>query len=217
MEDLSFNTIKENISNRFKNDKKFKIASYVLSVALIVGLGYLSYYQFIFKPENEKSKTAYWKGLNYAVNDSIPEPAIKELNKTVKKYDGKDGAEIAKFILARQYMRKGKFQKAISVLEETDFSDTYLSCFKIGLTGDCYSDLKKYDKAYDSYLEAAELNEGNDFTSPRYLFKAAKCAEKLNNFKEASDLYKKIKASYRSFEKENIDKHIAKASKTKVK
>ena len=56
MEDLSFNTIKENISNRFKNDKKFKIASYVLSVALIVGLGYLSYYQFIFKPENEKSK-----------------------------------------------------------------------------------------------------------------------------------------------------------------
>ena len=61
MEDLSFNTIKENILNRFKNDKKFKIASYVLSVVLIFGLGYLSYYQFIYKPENDLKEAIMYK------------------------------------------------------------------------------------------------------------------------------------------------------------
>ena len=174
VEDFSFNTFKDSVSNKFKNDKKFKIGTYLLGSILLIVIGYLAYHQFIYTPENNKSKNAYWKGLNYAVNDTVPDRAIKELKKVSTKYDGKDGGEIAKFVLARQYMRKGDYKKAISTLENADFSDTHLSSMRIGLLADCNSDLKKYTNAYELYLEAAEINNGNEFTSPMYLFKAAK-------------------------------------------
>jgi len=216
-EDFSFKNFKNSFSTKFKNNKKFKIGTYALSSILILIAGCFAYYQFIYVPENNKSKNAYWKGLNYAVNDTVPDRAIKELKKVSTKYDGKDGGEIAQFVLARQYMRKGDYKKAISSLEEVKLTDTYLSRMKIGLIGDCHSELKKYAKASEFYQEAADIENGNEFISPMYLFKAAQCAEKLKNYDKATELYKKIKVTYSSYEKENIDKYIAKASNTKVK
>ena len=177
---------------------------------------YIAYYQFIWTPSNEKSKDAYWAGLNYASKDST-DLAIQELEPAVKKYDGKSGGELAQFVLARQYMTKGSFQKAIDELEGTDFEDTYLSVYRLGLQGDCYSELKKFDKALDLYIEAAELN-ANEKTSPEFLFKAALVAEKLNDFEKASELYTRIKSNYLNFSNsKSIDKYIARTSNKIVK
>ena len=46
----------------------------------------------MWKPDNEKSKDAYWIGLNYASQDST-DLAIDALKPVVKKYDGKIGGE----------------------------------------------------------------------------------------------------------------------------
>ena len=170
----------EDFKRQLKENNKLRFTTYGLGTLIVLSIVYFAYRQFIWEPSNEKSKDAYWSGLNYAAKDSTDQ-AISLLEPAVKNYDGKQGGELAQFVLARQYMAKGNFTKALDELEGVNVKDTYLSIYKIGLQGDCKSELKKYDEALELYVEAAELNE-NEKTSPEYLFKAGLVAEKLNDF-----------------------------------
>lgn len=204
----------EDFKKQLKENDKLRLTTYGFGALIVLTLGYFTYRQFIWGPSNEKSKDAYWSGLNYAAKDST-DKAISLLEPAVKNYDGKEGGELAQFVLARQYMAKGDFQKALSELEDVDVKDTYISIFKIGLQGDCNSELKQYEKALELYIEAAELNE-NEKTSPEYLFKAGLVAEKLNDFERASELYTRIKSNYLNFSNAKaIDKYIAR-TKNKI-
>ena len=182
---------------------------------IVLILGYFLYKQFIWAPANEKSKDAYYAGLNYAAKDSVDQ-AIDELKPVVSKYDGKQGGELAQFILARQYMAKGEFKKALEELEGVDVNDTYVAIYAIGLQGDCYSEMKKYQEAMDLYIEAADKMD-NEKTTPEYLFKAGLCAEELKDFEKAKELYTRIKENYLSFSgTKTIDKYLARVN-NKVK
>lgn len=206
----------EDFKRQLKENDKLRFTTYGLGALIVLTLGYFTYRQFIWGPSNEKSKDAYWSGLNYAAKDST-DKAISMLEPAVKNYDGKQGGELAQFVLARQYMAKGDFQKALEELEGVDIEDTYLSIYRIGLQGDCKSELKKYEEALELYVEAAELNE-NEKTSPEYLFKAGLVSEKLNDFERASELYTRIKSNYLTFSNSKaIDKYIARTKNKIVK
>ena len=206
----------EDFKRQLKENNKLRFTTYGLGTLIVLSIGYFAYRQFIWEPSNEKSKDAYWSGLNYAAKDSTDQ-AISLLEPAVKNYDGKQGGELAQFVLARQYMAKGNFTKALDELEGVNVKDTYLSIYKIGLQGDCKSELKKYDEALELYVEAAELNE-NEKTSPEYLFKAGLVAEKLNDFERASEFYTRIKSNYLTFSNSKaIDKYIARTKNKTVK
>jgi predicted negative regulator of RcsB-dependent stress response len=212
LENFSLDTVK----SKFKNDSRFKYATIILGVLLLLIVGGLAYYQFIWKAKNDDSKNAYWKGLNYAEKDST-NLAITELTKVKKKYDGYIGGEIAQFVLARQFMAKGEFKKAIKELEGVKLDDSFLTAMRLGLMADCQSELKDYKKATETYLEASETNV-NDYTTPMYLFKAGIHSEKLNDFKKATELYSKIRDEYPAYAgQKTIDKYIARASGKVVK
>lgn len=209
----------ENISikdfkGQLQTNKGLRFATYGVGSILGLMVLYFAYRQFIWKPSNEKSKESYYRGLNLAVKDST-DAAINELEPVVKKFDGKQGGEVAQFVLARQYMAKGEFKKAIESLEDVDIKDTYVSVYKVGLQGDCYSELGKYKEALELYLEAADLNE-NELTTPTFLFKAALVAEELKNYEEATELYTRIKSNFLNFSNaKSIDKYIARAKNRK--
>lgn len=205
----------QEFKNQFKVNKTLRMVTIGVGSIVVLILGYFLYKQFIWKPANEKSRDAFYVGLNYAAKDST-DAAINELTPVVKKHDGKDGGELAQFVLARQFMAKGEFKKALSELEGVNVNDTYLSVYSIGLQGDCYSEMKKYKEALDLYEEASMKNE-NEKTSPEFLFKAGLCAEELNDFAKATELYTKIKENYTTFaSQKTIDKYIARVkNKTK--
>ena len=206
----------QELKKKFESNKNARLVSYIGGGILVLVIGYFAYVQFFWKPANEKSKDAYWVGLNYAAADST-DAAIEELKPIVKKYDGKIGGENAQFILARQYMVKGLFKKAISELESVDVTDTYVSSMAVGLQGDCHSELKDYEKAGTLYLEAAGINE-NEMTTPMYLMKAGLCAEKVKDFEKAVECYTTIKDDYSSFaSQKGIEKYIARASNKTTK
>lgn len=212
IEDLSVQNIKE----QFKTNKNLRLTTFAVGGLGLLLAGYFLYKQFVSNPKNEKSKDSWYVGLNYAKVDST-DVAIDELNAQVKKFDGYMGGEIAQFVLARQYMAKGEFKKALEELEGVNVNDTYVAALTIGLQGDCYSEMNKYPEAYDLYMEAAEKN-ANEFTSPMYLMKAGLHAEELKNFENAVDCYQRIKDEYPAYAtQKTIDKYLAKAKNKKVK
>jgi TolA-binding protein len=74
--------------------------------------------------------------------------------------------------------------------------------------------MKKYDKALEIYLQAADAQE-NELTAPMYLFKAGLVAEKLKKKKDAEAYYTRIRDDYPSYASQNrieIDKYIARVS-----
>ena len=107
---MSDNFSESNLKEQFKSNTKLRMTTYVVGGLALITIAYFSYKQFIFNPSNEKSKGAYFEGLNYADKDST-DAAIDLLTPVVKKYDGKVGGEVAQFTLARQLMAKGQFAK----------------------------------------------------------------------------------------------------------
>jgi TolA-binding protein len=213
---MAKNSSSNNLKQQFKDNKQLRMITFSIGGVIVLLGGYLLYRQFIWGPTNEKSKEAYYKGLNYAAQDST-DLAIQELEMVVKKYDGTVGGENAQMVLARQYMEKGNFKKALTLLEGVDINDTYVQVGVIGLMGDCYSELGKYQDAMSQYEKAAETNE-NEKTSPEYLFKAALVAEHLNDFEKATELYTKIRDNYSSFSQQKaIEKYIKKNENKKIK
>jgi tetratricopeptide (TPR) repeat protein len=208
LENISGSSIKA----QFKSNNKLRIITYIVGGLVLATVVYFLYTIFIWNPSNEKSKAAYFEGLNYAEKDSTV-AAIDALRPVVKKYDGKIGGEIAQFIYARQLMNNGQFSKALTELEGVNVKDEYVSVMSIGLQGDCKSEMGKYKDAAALYIEAADAKE-NEYTTPTYLFKAATCAEKVNDSEGALELYKKILDNYPDFSNQkSIKKYIARANK----
>jgi predicted negative regulator of RcsB-dependent stress response len=203
----SFNDIKR----QFKENKRLRLITAVV-IGLIVGiLGYILYKQFVYSPANQKANEGYYRGLNLAAKDSV-DAAIAELEPFVKKNDGYQGGEVAEFTLARQYMAKGDFQKALKLLEGVKLKDTYGPAMALGLQGDCYSEMGKYKDAMEMYIDAAEVNE-NEWTTPTYLFKAGQVAEEIKDLEKAKELYERINQDYYMFgQQKSIDKYIARVS-----
>ncbi|MDA9987315.1 tetratricopeptide repeat protein [Crocinitomicaceae bacterium] len=212
----------EDLKQKYNNSKSFRISTIAIgSVALII-LGYLGYRQFMWKPENEKSKSSYYVALNAVTNEdqnatadtskaSAKNDPIKKLQKSVKKYDGKIGGEVSKYLLATQYMRKGKYKEALTLLESVSVEDTYVSVQVVGLQGDCQSELNKFEDAYELYKTAANMN-ANNFTSPMYLFKAGLVAEQLKKYDLAKSHFETIAVQYpKSFyaKEKNLEAYIA--------
>ncbi|MBL4862545.1 MAG: hypothetical protein JKY09_05965 [Crocinitomicaceae bacterium] len=206
LEDITGKEIKE----QFKSNKKLRLIVTVVGGLIVLTIGYFVYKQFIFNPSNEKSKEAYWPGLNYAVADSA-DLALDELRVHKNNYDGKVGGEVAQFVFARQLMAKGEFKKALAELEGVDLEDTYASIMAVGLQADCYSEMSKYEDAANLYMEAANMDE-NDMTTPMYLMKAGLCAEEVKDFTKATEIYEQIKSDYSAFaSQKTIDKYITRA------
>ncbi len=210
-EDFSINAVKEKINS----SKKLKLATYVISGVLAASLLFVLYKMFFYEPANTESKASYWRGLNFAVKDST-DKAIQELESAVESYDGKQGGEVSQFLLATQYMKKGKFEEALTELEGTDVDDTYLSAMKSGLIADCKSEMKDYTGAAEMYIEAASINE-NKFTTPMYLFKAGLCAEKVKDFAKAVECYQKIKDDYPDYGNRKYEKYLSRATNKQTK
>ena len=202
--------------NKAKESKTLKIASIVVGGIALLAIVWFSYKQFIFGPANEKSKTAYWRAMVFLENEE-PEKALEEFVRVAKQFDGKIGGEISQYMAGRLYMDQGEFKTALNYLSKAKVNDLYVATLIIGLQGDCHAELGDFKKAADMYEKAAK-RKPNEFTTPMFLMKAALIHEmKLNNFKEAEKMYKRIELEYfEYFRTNNIEKYLERAAnKTK--
>jgi tetratricopeptide (TPR) repeat protein len=199
------------LKQQFKENKQVKTATMIVGGLLVVILGYIVYRVFVYGPKNEKASDSYYEGYNLAEKDST-DAAITSLESTIRKYDGAENIEPAKFKLASLYMKKGSFKKAYDLLDDTDLDDTYGPAMILGLKGDCQSEMGKYADALDLYEEAADVDD-NEMTTPMYLFKAGLVAEELKQLDKAAELYERIRDNFSNFASQKaIEKYIARVT-----
>jgi tetratricopeptide (TPR) repeat protein len=192
--------------------------------AIAIGtLVYLLFNRFIVEPKEEKAANEIFQAQQYfqqAVdatekNDSLYNLALKGgegklgFLGVAEQYEGTASGNLANYHAGMAYLNLGDFKNAIAYLEKFKSDDAILKPIALGAIGDALSETNKVDDAISYYKQAAEASE-NDFTTPRYLFKAAQLYVTAGKKAEANKLFIEIKEKYEtSKEGMNIDAFIA--------
>ena len=127
----------------------------------------------------------------------------------ISEYKFTPSAKLSNYYAGMSYLHLGEYDEAVKYLGKFKSKDRILSSLAIGGIGDAYAELGESDKALMYYKKAAE-NKSNDFTTPLYLLRAGILMETEGKYKEAGELYDRIKKEYAtSTEGRMIDKYIA--------
>jgi TolA-binding protein len=118
---------------------------------------------------------------------------------------------LAKYYLGIAYLKVKDYDNAIETLRSYDAKDEVTGALVYGAIGDAYMEKKDVDEAI-SFYKKATTEKPNNFTTPIMMIKLAIAQETKGNYKEAKEIYEKIKKDYpSSTEGALVDKYIARA------
>lgn len=128
----------------------------------------------------------------------------------ISDYGSTKQGKLANYYAGLCYLNLGEYNNAIDYFNDFSSDDIILSSLAKGCTGDSYLELGDKDNALDAYIAAAASS--NNFTTPKYLMKAAMIHELNEDYPAALDIYNEIKSDYKeSREASFIDKYISRA------
>ena len=207
-----------------------KNQNYILGVigAIALGvLGYLAYTQFVQKPKEASAANELYYPQQYfdqAMANEIAKDSLLNLALNgaegkygfldiIDEYKGTKAANLATYSAGMAYLNQQNYQEAISYLENFSSDDAILGALAKGGIGDAFSQLNQPEEALD-YYEKAIAHDGNDYTTPRFLYKAGVIAMDLGYNDKASEYFTRIKDEFsKSPEANNIDALIGFAKK----
>lgn len=197
-EQNSIEVLNENLTNMGRQVATNSRAIYVAFGALIlIAAVTLSYIYFIRNPKLNKAYEAYNQVEITAMgNDSI---AAAEYSKVAKQYSSSDPGRLAGLSAAEAYYNLGKYKEAAAQLEDFSSKDKVLAANAKVLLGDCYVNLKNYDKAIDAFKDALKKCDGNPQIAPRVLLKEAVVFDAQKKYDKALECYEAIRSNYPEF------------------
>ncbi|GIV28785.1 MAG: hypothetical protein KatS3mg027_2599 [Bacteroidia bacterium] len=132
--------------------------------------------------------------------------------KIYEEYSYTKTGTLAAFYAGVCYLHLGKYEDAIKYLEKYDLDDEMYQPLAYGNIGDAYMELNKPEEGIKFYLKAAN-DKINNFTTPLFLKKAALALESQKRYKEALELYERIKKEFvTSNEARDIEKYIVRVT-----
>jgi tetratricopeptide (TPR) repeat protein len=191
----------------------------IATLAIAVG-GFFAWNNYV-AGNQKKAITSSWKAEQLFERDSFalalsnPGGGFDGFLDIAKKYGSTPAGNTAHFYAGICYLNLGKFDEAITQLEDFSPNGTISPTMKSGALGDAYSEKKDYAKALKSYKDAA--NSGNvDDLKAFYLKRYAMLSENQNDVSSALSAYQEIKTKYGiTAEARDIDKFIARAEAKK--
>lgn len=199
--------------------------SYILGVIGVIAigvLGYLGYVQFVQKPQEAIAANELFYPQQYfdqAVNatqskDSLFLLALNGaegkygLLDIANEYAGTKAANLAHYAAGVSYLNLQKYPEAIDQLEQFSSQDAILGALAKGNIGDAFMQLDQAKEAL-SYYEQAVAHSSNEFTTPKFLQKAAIAAIALGDTDKAASFLKRIKSDYsQSLEAQSVDAQL---------
>jgi tetratricopeptide (TPR) repeat protein len=184
----------------------------VIAIIAVAALGYWGYTQFILGPKQTEAVTEavqanqyYSDALNAtgAEQDSLFNLALNGgdgkygLLKITEEYSGTQTGNLANYQAGMAYLNIGgdKYQKAIDYLTAYKGEDKVLDALAQAGIGDALVQVKQYSDAVGFYMTAADTN-ANEFSSPKYLLKAAQAALQAGDAATAITALERIEEEY---------------------
>lgn len=197
---------------------------YGIGVLALAVVGYLGYQNFVMEPKEDEAANEmfqaqqyYEQAINGVSSDSLFNLALNGGEGKLgflgiaDEYSGTQAARNAHYYAGTTYLNLGQYEEAIQHLEQFDSKDMFLKSMSLGAIGDAFSELNQYEDAFDFYKKAA-THTTNDFTTPRYAYKAGLMALELGKKNEALKFFTDIKDNYKtSVEAANIDVYLGMA------
>jgi len=192
---------------KIANNKKYIF--WALGVIVVVAGFILSYFFIYRNPHLKGASEAYNQvEINAMGNDSI---AAAEYKKVADKYKHTPAGHLAALEAAENFYDQGKYKEAIECLDKASVSEDVLEANGYILKGDCYVNLKQYDKALEAFKKGISAADKNEQIVPRALLKCANVYDEQKKYGDALKCYEQIKADYPAFElgMASIDAYIA--------
>ncbi len=180
----------------------------LIGVVTIGVLGYLTYDTYVATPQKadavtELNQAQYY--FNIAVNEESSEAMyLRAINggegkygflDIIENYGSTPAAALANYSTGMAYINIKEYEKAIDYLSNFSSDDVLLSSLAKGALGDAFAQLGQDENALANY-KAAFNASSNDFTTPKYLFKAGIISASLNKNSEALGYFERIQSDY---------------------
>lgn len=181
-------------------EKNKKMINGVVTVVLVLVLGFFGYKKLYQAPRESKASAAIAVAQRYFEMDSVS----KALNgdgqnqgflRVMKKYSGTKTANLCHYYAGICYLKMGDFKNAIKHLEDFDGKGTVAGYEAEGGLGDAYAETNNIKKAIEHYNKAAG-DKNNMVLTPIYLFRAGQAYELDNKPEEAKKAYLRIRDEY---------------------
>ncbi|WP_411031534.1 tetratricopeptide repeat protein [Spongiimicrobium sp. 3-5] len=202
--------------------------NYILGVIGVIAvgvLGYLAYNQFVQKPKETNAANEMYYPQQYfdqalsstTAKDSLYTLALNGAEgkygflDIIDEYSGTKAANLANYASGMAYLNMQKYQEAINYLENFSSDDAILGALAKGSIGDAFMQLDQPSEAL-VYYEKAVAHSDNDYTAPKFLYKAGTAALELNQKDKALSSFERIKEEFSdSDEARTIDVFIGMA------
>ena len=182
----------------------------IIGLAAAVILGYLAYEEFIQEPKEAEAANEMFQAQQYfeaalnstgAQSDSLYNLAITGgqgkygFEDIVENYGGTASGNLARYYAGMAYLRTNQYKQAIAHLDEFESDDQILAPLAKGGIGDAFLQLELPEEAVDYYEQATEISD-NNFTTPKFLMKAAITAIQIGDGEAAVEYLTRIKNEF---------------------
>jgi len=222
-----FSTLDESASRseQWVSRNQNYILGAIAFIAVVV-LGYLAYNQFVQNPREESAANELYypqqyfeQALNATSRDSLYNLALNGAEgkygflDIIEEYSGTKAANLASYAAGMAYLNMQQYEQAIAHLENFSSDDAMLGALAKGGIGDAFMQLGQPEEALTYYEQAFEHNE-NNFTTPKFLYKAGITSVELGMNEKALSYFRRIKEEFPdAAEAATIDVFIGMAQK----
>ncbi len=184
-----------------------KNLAYALGAVVVLVGGWLLYKNLVLAPKNKEALAAMWKAEQMFARDSfqlaldgnsgsgLEGVGFQGFAELASEYSGTPAGSACSYYAGVCYLNTGKFDEAISSLNDVDVDGAVLPAMKYGLLGDAYSEKQDYSSALSHYEKAADAAE-TDVIAIYYLKKLGMLNEFQGNKDAALEAYERIRRDY---------------------
>lgn len=205
-----FNTLDETASRSEQwIEKNSKLLFGGLVAIVVVFLAFLGYNKYVVEPNELEASNELAFPRKYFDEAATAGSGIDSLlNLGLEGADGKygfldiadsysntDAGNLANYYAGVSYLQMKQYDKAIEYLSKFDSDNAVLNAVSLGAIGDAFSDIDQQEDALE-YYEKAASKEGNEFTTPLFLYKGGQTAMLLKKYDKAQSLFSEIKEKY---------------------
>ena len=198
-------------AQRIEDNKKYiNWALIAIGVIVLLALGYI---YGIRNPQLQKAKDQIGEA-DLELMQGQSDEALKDYEKVAAEFSNKP-AERAHLNAAILLYQKGEYEKAAKHLEDFSPKGNLIGPASQSLLGDCYVNLKKYDKALAAYDKAISLAGNNETYAPAFMIKKATVLHGQKKYAEEAAIYQTIKDDYPTYGQMtgfNVDKYLERAN-----